>query len=141
MTAGIAVATVHGPCTEAAVNHTPFCTAYQSFCETMMMGIGELLTYISDVLGTGCSSGAPEMTGVKVAVARSTVAVCGISLAMMASCACGVPGTEALTFSFRLSSVIWAKAGGRLVPATYCHGRGNPAARTRRPSTGSKVRR
>src|SRR5215510_1829366 len=135
MTAGIAVATAHGPCAEAAANHTPFCTAYQSFCDTMMMGIGELETYISDVLGTGCSSGAPEMTGVKVAVARSMVAVCGIALAMMASCACGVPGTEAFTFSFGLSSGIWAKAGGRLVPATYCHGPEKPGARNQRPVT------
>src|SRR5262245_13564625 len=135
MTAGIAVATVHGPCTAAAANHTPLCTAYQSFCATIMMGIGELETYMSGVVGTGFSSGAPVITGVKVALARSTTAVCGISLAMRASCACGVPGTEAFTFSLGLSSGIWAKSGGRLVPATYCHGPEKPGARNQRPVT------
>ena len=44
----------------------------------MMIGLGELKTYISDVSGIGFKSGAPLITGVNVALSRYTVAVCGI---------------------------------------------------------------
>src|SRR5512135_474198 len=113
MTAGTAVATVHGPWTAGAVNHTPFCTAYQWYCVTIIIGVGELETYISGVSGTGCISGSPSIRGVKVAVALLTVAVWGIPSAITADWACGVPGTEAFTFSLGLSSGILAKSGGR----------------------------
>src|SRR5262245_8944852 len=135
MTGGTNVATAHGPWTEDAVNHTPFCTAYQASCDTMIIGVGALTTYMSGVSGTGLRSGVPLINGVNEAVVRETVAVCGMSLAMTASCACGVCGTAALTFSLGLSSGIWAKSGGRFVPATYCHGPAKSDARNQRPVT------
>ena len=41
---------------------------------------------------------------------------------MTASFACGVPGTDAFTFSFGLSSAIAAKSGRQVAPATYSQG-------------------
>ena len=80
-------------------------------------------------------SGAPSICDVNWALARSTVAVCGTPLAMSASCACGVPGTEAFTFSLGLSSGIWAKSGGSSAPAMYSPGPGQLRAGNQRPAT------
>ena len=43
------------------------------------------------------------------------VAVCGIELAIRASFACGVPGTETSTLAFGLVAGIFAKSAGKLV--------------------------
>src|SRR4029450_1175949 len=139
MAAGIEVATTHGPCAEEAVNHTPFSTPYHWYCDTMMIGIGELKTYMREVSGIGPRSGAPLITGVNLALVRSTVAVCGISLAMTVSCACAVAGIEAFTFSFGLSSGILKKSDGKLLPGTYCHGPAESGARNQRPVTRTYV--
>src|SRR5262245_53604007 len=139
MTGGIAVATTHGPCAEDAVNHTPPCTPYHSYGETRMIGIGELNTYISEVSGIGFSTVGPSITGTNVALARYTFAVCGISLAMSISCACGVPGIEAFTFSLGLSSGIRVKSAGKSLAATYCHGPSRPGAPNHRPVTSTYV--
>src|SRR4029077_8603511 len=119
MDAGIDVATTQGPCADGAVNQTPFSNPYHWYCDTIMTGVGELKTYMSDVSGIGFRSGAPLITCVNVALARYTVAVSGIWFAMTASCACAVVGMAAFTFSFGLSSGILKKSGGRLVPGTY----------------------
>ena len=63
------------------------------------------------------------------------VAICGISAAMAASCACGVPGTEAFTFSFGLVSGMSAKSTGRSVPGSQDHGPVSCEARNQRPVT------
>src|SRR5215510_3245528 len=135
MAAGTEVATTHGPCAEEAVNHTPFSTPYHWYCDTIMIGLGELKTYIREVSGIGFRSGVPLITGVNFALTREIVAVCGISLAMTACCAWGVPGIAAFTFSFGLSSGILPKSGGKLVPGTYCHGPDKSGARNQRPVT------
>src|SRR5215469_13032192 len=135
MTAGMVVATAHGPVTAEAANHTPLWSPYHSLDDTMMIGVGELNTYISEVSCTGFRSGAPLMTGVNVALVRDTDAVSGIWFAMTASCACAVPGIDAFTFSFGLSSGIFEKSGGRSLAATYCHGPVNAGARNQRPVT------
>src|SRR5215813_10993884 len=87
----------------------------------------------------GASWGAPVICGVNWAFARSIVAIWGISLAMTACCAWGVPGTDAFTFSFGLSSGIAAKSGGRSAPATYSHGPDRYTPRNQRPATRTYV--
>ena len=53
---------------------------------------------MSEVPSIGLHTGAPSNTGVNVGPpTRKTLAVCGIELAITASCACGVPATEAST--------------------------------------------
>src|SRR5262245_10245157 len=58
---------------------------------------------------------------------------------MTASCACAVPGTDALTFSLGLSSGIFAKSGGSSVPGTYSQGPARYAPRNQRPVTSTYV--
>jgi hypothetical protein len=85
-----------------------------------MIGSDAFTTYRSPVPSIGRYSGSPSIVGAgsSVVPARSTVAVCGIELAIAASCACGVPGTEAFTFSTGLESGILAKSAGSSRPAT-----------------------
>jgi hypothetical protein len=64
---------------------------------------------------------------------RSTLTVLGMLLAMTASCAWTVPGTDAFAFSWGLSSGMFAKSPGRLVPGTWSHGPAKDAARNQRP--------
>ena len=78
--------------------------------------------------GIGVSTTAPLISGLNVAVFRSTGAISGIWLEMTASWACDVPGTEAFTFSFGLSSGMNRKSDGRSRPLTYCHGPERPGA-------------
>ena len=52
---------------------------------------------------------------------------------MSASAACAVPGTEAFTFSFGLSSGMLAKEAGSFPPGTYSQGPLSDAARYQRP--------
>ena len=67
----------------------------------------------------GFNWGGPSYFGVgSFASARLIAAVSGRLLAITASCAWGVPGTDAFTFSLGLSSGIFAKSGGRSLPGT-----------------------
>jgi hypothetical protein len=85
----------------------------------MMIGVAELTTCWREVPGIGAGFGAPSKTGgVIVAPLRWTVAVWGTPLAMRASRARGVPGTDAFTFSLGLSSGIQAKSAGSSRPGT-----------------------
>jgi hypothetical protein len=59
---------------------------------------------------------------------------------MAAASACGVPGNDAFTFSFGLSSGIFAKSGGRSFPGTNFHGPDRPGAENHRPVTRTYVR-
>src|SRR5215471_1460407 len=100
----------------------------------MMTGVDALTTYCSDVPSIGFICGVPSnVIGFAIEAERCTVAVCGIEFATTASFACGVPGTEALTFSTGLSSGIFAKSGGRLAFATYCQGPAVEGAENQRP--------
>src|SRR5262245_39346733 len=113
MTAGTLEAATHGPVADAARNQTPFWQAYQVMSSTLMIGTALFTTYFSGVSGIGWRSGFPSMFGVNWTLLGLTWAICGIWLAITASCACGVPGTEARTFSLGLSSGILANSGGR----------------------------
>jgi hypothetical protein len=87
----------------------------------MTIGVEALTTYCSAgvVPSIGFICGGPSnVIGFAICAVRCTVAVCGIELATTASCACGVPGTDAFTFSIGLSSGIFAKSAGRLEAAT-----------------------
>jgi hypothetical protein len=67
-------------------------------------------------IGTSC--GAPSIGGSGMVSLRLTAAVCGIAFSIIATCACGVPGTEASTGSTGLSSGIRRKSSGSLEPGT-----------------------
>ena len=69
------------------------------------------------------------------ALARSTCAVCGICVAISASFACAVPGIDAFTFSFGLSSGIFMNPAGKSLAATYCQGPLKFGALNHRPLT------
>src|SRR5512143_2649449 len=134
MTDGTEVATAHGPVTEGPANHTASCSAYQEVGETWMIGVAVLATYCSDVPSIGASFGSPSIFGGSIfASATFTSAIWGITLAMRASFACAVPATAAFTFSFSLSSGIFAKSAGSASLATYSHGPSKDAARNQRP--------
>jgi hypothetical protein len=75
------------------------------------------------------------ISGLNVAFCRSTSADSAIWSEMIASCAWVVPGIDALTFSFGLSSGINWKSEGRLFALTYCHGPVSPGAENQRPVT------
>src|SRR5215831_20181192 len=100
MTGGTEVATTHGPMGDPAVNQTPPWTAKNVVGLTRMTGVGELTTYCSGVSGTAWNCGSPSKFDWKVASARFTSAVCGMLLAICASCEAGVPGTVARTVDF-----------------------------------------
>ena len=105
------------------MNQTAFCTAYQDVGLTWMIGVAVLTTYWSEVPSIGASFTSPSNFGGSIfASSIFTSAVCGIALAISASFACGVPATAAFTFSFGLSSGIFAKSGGSASLATYSHG-------------------
>src|SRR5262245_7005758 len=100
----------------------------------MMIGDEALTMYWSWVPSIGFICGAPSiLTGCGFVVATVTAAVCGMLFATTASCACCVPGTDALTFSMGLSSGIDAKSFGRASNATYAHGPSGPGAENHRP--------
>src|SRR5215471_13800340 len=98
-----------------------------------MIGVGEFTAYWSDVPVIGTNFGEPSYVAVKWAALRLTVAVCGMLLAITASCACAVPGIDASTRPAGLRSGIFAKSGGSWRPGTYSHGpsveRAEPPAR------------
>ena len=81
-----------------------------------MTGSDELTTYVSGVPGIGANCGGPSKFGVNVGPFLSgTVAVCGIELAITASCACGVPATDGSTAPASEAGGICAKSGGQRV--------------------------
>ena len=99
-----------------------------------MMGVGELTTYWSGVPSMGRSCGAPSNTGVKTGpFTRGTVAIWGMEFAITASCAWGVPATEASTTPAGDSGGMRAKSAGRLLLGAYAHGPVTAGARYQRP--------
>ena len=89
----------------------------------------------------GLSWGGPSYFGVASFASLTLIAaVSGRLFAITASCACGVPGTEAFTFSFGLSSGIFAKSAGRSAPDTNVQGPARESARNQRPVTSTYVR-
>src|SRR6266404_5158630 len=88
----------------------------------MMTGVAVLAAYNSEVPGMATKLGAPTYSSVSLALLRETVAVCGIVLAITASCACGVPATESSTLDFGLSDGIFLKSAGSVPLGTNVHG-------------------
>src|SRR5215472_836158 len=91
------------------------------------------LAYSIEVPSMGAKVGWPSYCTVTLASARVIVAVWGIELAMSASLASGVPGTEASTVALELSAGILAKSGGSSFPATKVQGPSNEALLNQRP--------
>src|SRR5512134_941458 len=119
MTGGTEVAMVQGPVRRGAANQTPAFTAYQDVGLTSMMGVGLLTTYCSGVPSIGRYCGAPSKLGVNLGPFFSgTVAVCGIEFSITASCACGVPGTDASTAPAGESGGMRLKSAGSALLAT-----------------------
>ncbi|MNR22198.1 hypothetical protein D3C85_1391390 [compost metagenome] len=117
-----------------ATNHTPFSTAYQFWASTMMMGVGLFTTYCNGVLLMPLSCGSPSNCGAVIfSWLFLTADVCGMLAAIAASLACGVPATEALTFSLALSSGMLAKSAGSLSAGVNVHGPCMSLARNQRP--------
>src|SRR5215475_9484493 len=99
-----------------------------------MIGTRELTAYCSGVSGTALHWGGPSNTGVNFGPpVRRTVASCGTEFAIKASCACGVPATEASTTPGGPSFGMRAKSAGNAVAATYVHGPLMLGARYQRP--------
>src|SRR4249920_227986 len=101
-----------------------------------MTGTWLLATYCSGVPVTGRHCGTPSNTGVNLGPSvRDTAAVCGIELAITASCACGVPATEASTMDAGepLAGICLNDAGSALL-ATKVHGPLSCGARNQRPA-------
>src|SRR5262245_56851406 len=140
MSAGTDVATDHGPWMVGAVNQTAFWSANHAPLGAWIRGTAEFATYFSSVPSIGRVSGVFGKTSTIVAVARSTSAVCGICVAMIASFDCIVPGSDAFTFSLGLPSGISPKAGGRSLAATWAQGPFNPGATNQRPLTSTYTR-
>src|SRR5690348_10896252 len=136
MVAGTEVEMDQGPCGVMASNHTPFWQLYHSLSLTRMTGVEVLVAYASDVPSMAASAGSlPSKNGAGSSFAklRSILVVVGMLLAITASCAWRVPGTDAFTFSFGLSSGIFAKSAGRLLPGMYVQGPPSPGALNQRP--------
>lgn len=82
-------------------------------------GVAEFCAYCSAVPGMPLHCTAPSnRSGCIFVCEMRTAAVCGTVAAMAASCACGVPATDAFAFSFGLSSGILAKSSGSAFAAT-----------------------
>src|SRR5262249_38641851 len=81
----------------------------------------------------GTNFGEPSYVAVKLAALRGTGGGWGMLFAITASCACGVPGTEASTRPAGLCSGIFAKSDASWPPGTYSHGPSAERARNHRP--------
>src|SRR5262245_28432581 len=80
--------------------------------------------------------GSPSNRGGSMWVlAMGTAAVWGTVAAIAASFACGVPATDALTFSLSLSSGIFANSAGNALLATNVHGPASARERNQRPDS------
>src|SRR3954470_21971280 len=77
--------------------------------------------YVIVLPSIGMNVGSPSYTTVSLASERVMVAVCGIELAISASSACDVPGTETRIFAIGLSSGIFANPVGMASLSTYFH--------------------
>ena len=99
-----------------------------------MIGTEAFTTYRSGVPSMALSVGGPSYRTSSCA-RRLIVAVCGISLAITASRACGVPGTDASTSPFGWLSGMRAKSGGSRSPLTNCQGPCSDGARNQRPES------
>src|SRR3990172_215035 len=100
-----------------------------------MIGTRELMTDCIGVSGIGLHCGGPSNDGVNFGpLVRETVASCGMELAISASCACGVPATDASTTPAGPSLGMRAKSAGSAFADTYVHGPPRPGARYQRPA-------
>src|ERR1700730_5406988 len=97
MTGGTLVATAHGPDGAGATNHNPLWSAEYVEPSTRMTGPAPLAAYCSGAPGMAASRGGPSYRTSSFVWLRLIAAVCGMSLAITASRASGVPGTEAST--------------------------------------------
>src|ERR1051325_5664375 len=96
----------------------------------------EVLTaYMSVVFSIDLNCGVPSKLTFNDAALRVIVAVCGIALAINASFACGVPGTETSTEAFACVAGIFAKSAGSFSLLTYCHGPSIDCAANQRPES------
>src|SRR4051812_18348354 len=120
MMPGTLVATTQGPVGAFAVNHTPFSTHQHVWSESSRItGRAQFVAYISPfVPASAANFGAPSYVTVSFASEIFTAAVCGIELAIAASCACGVPGTDTSTFALGPSGGILMKSAGSSFPGT-----------------------
>jgi hypothetical protein len=81
----------------------------------------------------GTNIGSPSYCTVSFASERVMVAVCGIELAINASLASGVPGTDARTIALGLFVGILAKSGGISAGFTKVQGPSRALALNQRP--------
>src|SRR4051812_19186245 len=118
MTPGTLVATAQGPVGDADVNHTPLSTHQHVLsASTWRTGSDVLVPYVRPfVPATAANLGSPSYFTVSFASDTFTAAVCGIELAISASCDSAVPGTETRTFALGPSRGIFAKSAGRSFP-------------------------
>src|SRR5687768_16383498 len=123
MTPGTFFATAHGPVGALDSNHTPFCTHQNEFASSMRItGRAVFVAYDNPLAPSiALNFGGPSYATVRCVSAIVTVAVCGIELAMTASFACGVPGTETSTFALAWVGGIFVKSPGSARPSTYAH--------------------
>src|SRR5262245_22930401 len=98
-----------------------------------MTAMGAFMTNWSGVPGIGPSCGAPSYATLSRAALRLTVAVWGMELAIKASWAAAVPGTEARTAPRGEAGGICANEGGSWPGATYSQGPSVERARNHRP--------
>ena len=104
-----------------------------------MIGTDAFVVADSGVSAIGWNCGGPSKLGTKLGPPVSgTVAVCGIELAITASCACGVPATAASTTAAGELVGMCAKSGGKALAGTKLHGPLVPAARNQRPDNSTK---
>src|SRR5208283_3902859 len=89
--------------------------------------------YVIEVASMGTNVASPSYCTVSFASKRVMLAVCGIELAISASLAWGVPGTDARTVDFGLSKGIFTKSGGSSLPDTNIHGPCSEVPRNQRP--------
>src|SRR5258708_1398533 len=101
-----------------------------------MIGSDEFCTCENAVPGIGTTFGGPSKFGVNLGPFLSgTVAVCGMELAITASCACGVPATVGSTAPASDCGGIFAKSAGSASAAANVHGPVRLAALNQRPAS------
>src|SRR6185503_10921391 len=98
-------------------------------------GIEVFVAYINVVLSICLNCGEPSKFTFNEAALRVIVAVCGMALAIKASLACGVPGTETSTAALAWVAGIFAKSAGSVSLLTYCQGPSIDCALNQRPDS------
>ncbi len=126
--------TVHGPVGAAAWNQIP--SRQHTYVAPTWKTTSWLFcaTETPSAPGIGANFGAPSNVTTIVVFDGSTVAVRGIDAISRASSACAVPGTEARTFAFGLSTGIFAKSAGSVLVAA-AHGPAKPGEANQRPAS------